>query len=284
MTAAALLVVLGAALLMQVSGLSMAMGAFLAGALLSESSFRHELEADVDPFRGILLGLFFLGVGMSLDLPLMLRDWPVILGAPHAESLTRAALLARGVDVAIIESDIEMIRSAAEFGFKVYYGDGTRLDVLRTSGAAEAEALLVCVNDPAAADRIVALARSEFPMTKLHVRSFDRAHTIRLIAAGVDEQVRETFESALAFSALALQGLGVPAAEAAELVDDVRRRDAERLQLEIVGGSHAGKELLRGNGPKPTPFTVPKRAARALSEETAEVITQPAAAPEPAGS
>ncbi len=68
MTAAALLVVLGAALLMQLGGLSMAMGAFLAGVLLSESTFRHQLEADVEPFRGILLGLFFLGVGMSLDL------------------------------------------------------------------------------------------------------------------------------------------------------------------------------------------------------------------------
>ena len=69
MTAAALLVVLGAALLMQVGGLSMAMGAFLAGVLLSESTFRHQLEADIEPFRGMLLGLFFLGVGMSLDLP-----------------------------------------------------------------------------------------------------------------------------------------------------------------------------------------------------------------------
>jgi glutathione-regulated potassium-efflux system protein KefB len=115
------------------------------------------------------------------------------------------------------------------------------------------------------------------------VRSFDRSHAIELIAKGVDEQVRETFESALAFSALALQGLGVAAEEAAEVVDEVRRRDTERLQLEIVGGMYAGKELLRGNGPKPTPFTVPKRAARALSEETAEVMSQPADA-EPVGS
>ena len=80
MTAAALLVVLGAALLMQLGGLSMAMGAFLAGVLLSESTFRHQLEADVEPFRGILLGLFFLGVGMSLDLAVIARDWPLIAG------------------------------------------------------------------------------------------------------------------------------------------------------------------------------------------------------------
>ena len=76
MTAAALLVVLGAALAMQIGGLSMAMGAFLAGVLLSESTFRHQLEADVEPFRGILLGLFFLGVGMSLELTVIATDWP----------------------------------------------------------------------------------------------------------------------------------------------------------------------------------------------------------------
>src|SRR5690606_6116920 len=78
--ASALLVVLGAALLMQVGGLSMAMGAFLAGVLLSESSFRHELEADIEPFRGLLLGLFFLAVGMSLDLAVIARAWPWVFG------------------------------------------------------------------------------------------------------------------------------------------------------------------------------------------------------------
>src|SRR5690606_18802853 len=78
MTAAALLVVLGSALLMESAGLSMAMGAFLAGVLLSESTFRHQLEADIEPFRGILLGLFFLAVGMSLDVALVLRDWQLI--------------------------------------------------------------------------------------------------------------------------------------------------------------------------------------------------------------
>ena len=78
MTAAALLVVLGAALAMQVGGLSMAMGAFLAGVLLSTSTFRHQLEADIEPFRGILLGLFFLAVGMSLDLAIVAANWQII--------------------------------------------------------------------------------------------------------------------------------------------------------------------------------------------------------------
>ena len=111
MTAAALLVVLGAALAMQLGGLSMAMGAFLAGVLLSESTFRHQLEADIEPFRGILLGLFFLGVGMSLDLGVDRRELALIIGlrrrlhgvkalgiyvvarlssTGHAEALTRA--------------------------------------------------------------------------------------------------------------------------------------------------------------------------------------------------
>jgi glutathione-regulated potassium-efflux system protein KefB len=121
MTAAALLVVLGAALTMQVSGLSMAMGASLAGVLLSESSFRHQLEADIEPFRGILLGLFFLAVGMSLDLAVIGASWRLVafyvvaymvakavaiyavarlMRAPHAEALERAVLMAQGGEFA----------------------------------------------------------------------------------------------------------------------------------------------------------------------------------------
>src|SRR5690606_15236377 len=121
MTAAALLVVLGAALLMELGGLSMAMGAFVAGVLLSESSFRHQLEADIEPFRGLLLGLFFLGVGMSLKLDVVLRSWRFIgvavlslmtvkalaiylvarlTGGNHADAIDRAALMAQGGEFA----------------------------------------------------------------------------------------------------------------------------------------------------------------------------------------
>jgi glutathione-regulated potassium-efflux system protein KefB len=89
MAAAALLVVLGAALAMQAGGLSMAMGAFIAGVLLSESSFRHQLEADIEPFRGLLLGLFFLAVGMSIDLGLIARDWPLVLAAVVLHGMCR---------------------------------------------------------------------------------------------------------------------------------------------------------------------------------------------------
>ena len=93
MTAAALLVVVGAAWLMDLGGLSMAMGAFLAGVLLSESTFRHQLEADVEPFRAILLGLFFLSVGMSLDLAVVLADWRIVLGGVIAFMAVKAVAI-----------------------------------------------------------------------------------------------------------------------------------------------------------------------------------------------
>ena len=135
--------------------------------------------------------------------------------------------------MSIIDIDTEMIRSAAEFGFKVYYGDGCRLDMLRAAGAGEAKAILVCVDDRAAADRAVALVKAEFPLAKLLVRSYDREHALKLVEAGVDVQVRETFELALKFGETALRELGVPAEEAAETAEDIRRRDAERFALEI---------------------------------------------------
>jgi glutathione-regulated potassium-efflux system protein KefB len=391
MAAAALLVVLGAALFMQWGGLSMAMGAFLAGVLLSESTFRHQLEADIEPFRGILLGLFFLSVGMSLDVSVVLADWRLVaagvlafmavkalgvyavaraFGSDHREALARAALfaqggefafvlyaaalsaavfdpraaallaaivilsmaltpvlllvldralpppapsldgvdeaaclegrvlvigfgrfgqvvcqplLARDVDVSIIDADVDMIRAAGNFGFKVYYGDGTRLDVLRTSGAGRADAILVCVDDAKAADRIVEIAKDEFPLAKLYVRSFDRGHTLRLIGAGVEYQIRETFESAISFGAAVLGGLGFAPEEVAETIADVRRRDQERLELQVVGGIRAGRSLMRGNmaTPEPAPLTKPQRETRALDPATAAAIER-ARADEPA--
>ena len=123
MTAAALMVVLGAALLMEIGGLSMAMGAFLAGVLLSGSTFRHQLEADIEPFRGLLLGLFFLAVGMALDLAVVASNWPLIaagvlammatkaaciyaaariMRSSHAEALDRAVLMAQGGEFAFV--------------------------------------------------------------------------------------------------------------------------------------------------------------------------------------
>jgi glutathione-regulated potassium-efflux system protein KefB len=384
MTAAALLVVLGSALFMQWGGLSMAMGAFLAGVMLSESVFRHQLEADIEPFRGILLGLFFLSVGMSLDLSVVFAEWGLILagvvafmvvkalgiygvarlfGADNREAVQRAALfaqggefafvlygaavaagvvdgrtsaaltavvilsmaltplvvillnrvmpppkasldgvevaanlegrvlmigfgrfaqvvsqplLARGMEVSLIENDVDMIRAAGTFGFKVYYGDGARLDVLHASGAGAAEAILVCVDKPEVADRIVELVKSEFPLAKIFARAFDRGHSLRLVKAGVDYQIRETFESALVFGKNVLIDLGVDEVEAADIIRDVRRRDTERFELQVAGGLAEGRWLMRGNMPTPTPepFSVPRRGGQALNEEAADVISK----------
>jgi glutathione-regulated potassium-efflux system protein KefB len=349
---------------MQLVGLSMAMGAFLAGVLLSESTFRHQLEADVEPFRGILLGLFFLSVGMSLDLSVVIAEWvlvaagvvafmmvqalgtymvaragwsdhrgaihravlfaqggefafvlysaalavglfspriaavmtaivilsmvfaPLVLivqkfferaepvsldGIEEAAGLTgrvlfvgfgrfgqivTQALLAKGVELSLIETDVDMIRAASNFGMKIYYGDGTRLDVLQASGAGQAEAILICVDKPDVADRIVELCKSEFPLAKLYVRAFDRGHSLRLLQAGVDFQIRETFESALAFGHEVLMGLGFDEEQAKEAVEDVRERDAKRVELEHIGGLEAGRVMIRGNvaTPEPEPF------------------------------
>ncbi|WP_448135702.1 monovalent cation:proton antiporter-2 (CPA2) family protein [Stenotrophomonas rhizophila] len=380
MTAAALLVVLGAALLMQLGGLSMAMGAFLAGVLLSESTFRHQIEADIEPFRGILLGLFFLSVGMALDLTVVANNWPLIvsgvfalmlakgvciymvariMGSDHRQALDRGvvmaqggefafvlfsaaaaagvigvevnanltaivvlsmaltplfvllhdklmpdrevsldgveeadglsgsvlmigfgrfgqvasqSLLARDVDVTIIDNDVDMIHNAERFGFKIYYGDGTRLDVLHASGAGSARAIAVCVNNAQDADRIVELVTHQFPQAKLLVRSFDREHSLRLIHAGVDYQIRETFESALQFGQVALMELGADQDDAREIAEQIRERDAERFELEMAGGSlRAGAHMVFGTAlpgvPTPTPFTAPKRKARTLNAD-----------------
>lgn len=342
MTAAALLVVLGAALLMQVSGLSMAMGAFLAGVLLSESTFRHQIEADIEPFRGILLGLFFLGVGMSLNLSVVANNWQLILSAvlammtakalmiyvvaritktSHPDALDRALLMAQGgefafvlfaaatsanvidetiksnltaivvlsmvltpvvgiifkklykpnqqqnldgidvanglsgsvliigfgrfgqvmsqsllastVDVTIIDSDIKMIKNAEKIGFKVYYGDGARLDILHASGAGNAQAIAVCVDNKDAANQIVTLIKHEFPFAKVLVRAYDREHSLHLVKADVDFQIRETFESALLFGEATLKAAGLSQTEASHITQEIREREKIRFEMEV---------------------------------------------------
>nr|WP_295889940.1 monovalent cation:proton antiporter-2 (CPA2) family protein [uncultured Devosia sp.] len=347
MTAAALLVVLGAALLFQASGLSMAMGAFLAGVLLSTSTFRHQLEADVEPFRGILLGLFFLAVGMSLDIGIVGENWLVIamsvvafmlvkagaiyviarmLKSKHAEALERAVLMGQGGEFAfvlyttavaagiidgptnaiftatvivsmvltpffiiglrfvlpkqaqsmegveavdglserilvigfgrfgqiasqtligqghrlsIIDNDTEMIRVAAQFGFKIYYGDGARLDILHAAGAGNVDLVLICIDDKAAATRIAELFRDEFPLVKVMARAFDRVHAIELTRLGVDYQLREMFESSLTFGAQAIRSLGATEDEIDSVLEGVRRRDQLRFEAQLLDDANA---------------------------------------------
>jgi len=386
MTACALLVVLGAAELMQVAGLSMAMGAFLAGLLLAESNFRHQLEADIEPFRGILLGLFFMSVGMSIDLALVHRQWWVLLlatpavivgktafvailmrifGAPWRDGLRGGAILAtagefafvllplatglgllpsetaqlvtalaaltmllapvvakfvdvalrgearqavpdelavapgsgeefesrvlvvgfgrfgqivnqvmlaQSIEVTVIETNVDRIRDAARFGLRVYYGDGTRLDVLRAAGADKAEVICICVDDPGVAVKIVELVHGNFRRARAFVRAYDRNHAIALMKLEVDYQLRETFESAIAFSRATLEELGVGPGEAATLVEEVRKRDIARLVLQKSGGAMSGADLVIGAKVEPEPLVRPAGKARALSAETRDIL------------
>ena len=354
MTAAALLVVLGAALLFQWGGLSMAMGAFLAGVLLSTSTFRHQLEADVEPFRGILLGLFFIAVGMSLDLTIVAANWQIIalsvvaymivkgiaifviarvLKSGNGEALERSllmaqggefafvlfttaasaglitgeqqaiftatviismvltpltilvlkflpapvqsmdgieapdglsgdvlvigfgrfgqiasqALLAKGHKIATIDTDTEMIRAAGQFGFKVYYGDGTRLDILRAAGIENVDVVIIAIDSKEDAVRIAELIRDEYPLVKVMARAFDRGHAIELVNAGVEYQIREVFESALSLSGETLRLLGSTDEEIADVLKGVRERDRNRFAAQLVGGLQAGGNLLLSN-------------------------------------
>jgi len=373
MTAAALLVVIAAAALMTLAGLSAALGAFLAGIMLAESSYRHELEADIEPFRGLLLGLFFVSVGMSVDLRVIPKFWPLLLGAlvvltsikvavvyglvrvtrgDHATALRSAALLSQGgefgfvlfatavsahvmaqeqatllvtlvtmtmaltpalvalsqrfireetktreetfegvhgsvlligfgrfgqvvsqmllpegVEITAIDNDIEMIEAAERFGFKVYYGDGARLDVLRAAGAEKARLICVCIDKQETASRIVELAREAFPLAKRYVRAFDRVHALKLIEHGVDYQLRETYESAIIFGKAALEALELAPERIAELEADLRVRDRERLALQQQGGvTVAGAErLFTRPVPRPEPLVVPGRKGIALN-------------------
>ncbi|MGO4704739.1 monovalent cation:proton antiporter-2 (CPA2) family protein [Microvirga sp. 2MCAF38] len=385
MTASALLVVLGAAMLMNEVGLSMAMGAFLAGLLLAESNFRHQLEADIEPFRGMLLGLFFISVGMSIDVALVRENWliiafatPVVIigktliiavlsklfGAtwqdgfrsgvllcpagefafvllpvatslglmqgPTAQLMTALAaitmlfgpiaataleqllkrhpddaepepetalnnselssrvlvigfgrfgqivnqvLLAQGIDATVIDRDVERIRDAGRFGLQVYYGDGTRLDVLRAAGADKAEMICVCIDNSEASLKIVEIVHENFPNALSFVRAYDRIQAINLMKLGVDYQLRETFESAVALSRAALEELGVDPETAAATAEDVRKRDIARLMLQKTGGVMGGVELLVGTKIEPEPLVTPKSGkARALNAETRDIL------------
>lgn len=205
----------------------------------------------------------------------------LIIGFGRFGQIASQALLARGIDIALIENDTDMIRSAARFGFKVYYGDGTRMDVLHASGASQARAILVCVDNKAATTRIVEQVKHEFPLTPILARSYDRQHAIELIHHGVDYQMRETFESAMAFSSEALRRLGVEETEVLEIAEDIRRRDAERLQLQLCGDSSSGIDLMHGRRWTPTPLTRPRKTGEALNEEAADAMERLPAASTP---
>jgi glutathione-regulated potassium-efflux system protein KefB len=146
--------------------------------------------------------------------------------------------------------------------------------VLHASGARTARAIAICIDDREAADRIVELAQHEFAQAKLMVRAFDRAHALKLVNAGVDVQVRETFESAVHFGAAVLRELDVSEEDADAIATQVRRLDAERFELETASNdTRAGIPLIIKNtnapGPKPTPLTRPRRESKRLNDAAA---------------
>jgi glutathione-regulated potassium-efflux system protein KefB len=201
----------------------------------------------------------------------------LMIGFGRFGQIVSQPLLLRGMDVSIIDNDVEMIQVASTFGFKVYYGDGTRLDILRAAGAGSARAVLVCVDKGDAAVRIAELVKAEFPQALVLARAFDRGTSLQLVRAGVDYQLRETFESALVFGGSALEALGVDPDEVADVVEDVRRRDEARFELQLAGNIQDGRLYFKGNmsTPVPAPVAQPRRPGRALSEETAGVLNTP---------
>ncbi|QKV19208.1 monovalent cation:proton antiporter-2 (CPA2) family protein [Oricola thermophila] len=371
MIAAALLVVIGSALLMSYAGLSMAMGAFLAGVMLAESSYRHELEADIEPFRGLLLGLFFMAIGISLEISVIMENWVAILLAVPVLMFTKAAiiyalcrsfgiehdvamrtalvlpqggefgfvlfstaltmnildaatasqlvcivtlsmaltpvsvlvgnllvreedaeemeedfedagadvlmvgfsrfgqiasqvLLAGGYDITMIDHSADRVRSAQKFGFRVYFGDGTRKDVLEAAGIKRAKIVAVCTQKKEITDKIVDLVQSEYPNAKLFVRSYDRAHTLELRARGVDYEMRETFKSGLEFGKKTLEALGNPESLAQSILEDVEKRDTERLCIQQAEGIYAGGHMLHTRPVTPEPLTKPRRESKVI--------------------
>lgn len=340
---AGLFTVVSSAALMEALGLSTALGAFVAGVMLADSPYRHEIEADVEPFRSILLGLFFLSVGMMLDLSaiaerpffvigmaaaLILAKTIVITGiglafkmnwrpalalglllsqggefgfvlfaqaqnayliAPEAASLFSAIvtlsmattpflmaatrrfraepvsretregpvadgssalivgygrfgqtvgqmLLAQGISVTLIDTDIEMIDIAGSFGAKVYYGDGTRIDMLRQAGAADAQLILFCMDGDQVSPELVETVHETFPDATIFVRAFDRRALLKLKGTPVSGVVREVLESAVKMSRMAMQSVGIDIEQIEKSEELYRARDRERLKAQFESG------------------------------------------------
>ncbi len=369
--AAALFIVVGSAVLMQYAGLSMAMGAFIAGVMLAESSYRHELEANIEPFRGIFLGLFFIAVGLAIDLKVVIENlWLILALVPaimlikmiilyglarlfrssHSDAtkigfilpqsgefgfvlftaatgaalldqneasfliacvtlsmaltplavklgtvfiskgsseemdenfegaeanvlmigfsrlgqIASQALLAGGSHVTVLDNSADRIRQAQTFGFRIYFGDGTRKDVLRAAGIENAKIVAICTQKRETTDQVVKLIKDDFPHLKLYVRSYDRGHSLELLKVENLWEIRETYESALVMGRALLEGVGHSKEDAQIIVDDVRHRDGERMKLQFKDGLLAGMENLHTK-PVPEPLLQPRHGSNGNS-------------------
>jgi Kef-type K+ transport system membrane component KefB/voltage-gated potassium channel Kch len=339
------------AAVMQAIGVSPALGAFVAGVMLAESPYRHELEADIDPFRSILLGLFFLAVGMLLDVDVILSqpffvaglalalvavkiaiifalgrffglqnkpsfimamllsqggEFAFVLFAaaqgalliePEAASLFGAVVTlsmattpflmifagklaarkvkgdvqlddpalasqanviivghgrfgqqvsqimqAAGRSVTLIDINPQTIDRSGDFGFKVFYGDGTRVDLLQRAGGEEAQAIFFCIDDRYLTAESLMPVRETFPRTKLFVRAYDRQQALLLMQDEGISIMREVFESSIRMSADALKYFGTDRAKIHDIILEFRRRDRSRMKAQFTSGDmHAGR-------------------------------------------
>jgi len=330
-----LLLVLGTAALMELVGLSLALGAFLAGVMLAESEYRHELELDIEPFKGLLLGLFFIAVGMSVDLGLFLRSPLLVVGLalgivalkagllyavarpvycgsgdaalfavalsqagefafvlfaaagkilpPETTAVLNAAVAASmlttpflvmgyerflrgrsqrreerapdtiresnpvivagfgrfgqvvvrvlrglGIGATVIDHDPAQIDTVRRFGFKAYYGDATRMDLLESAGAAKAKVLLVAIDDPDAALTTVKRVRQRFPQLEVIARARSRTEAYEYAEMGV-ASIREVFGSALFAAERILGNLGFAEEEIGRIVRRFREYDEAQI-------------------------------------------------------
>jgi len=350
-TAAALLVVLGTALLFRACGLSMALGAFIAGVLLADSEYRHELEADIEPFKGLLLGLFFIAVGMSANLGVLAESpgrvllltcaylavkalaifiaarlarhdratsrrlavalagggefafvlfslatrgrlidpetadlmviivtfslvfAPLLIAAADAVAKRMAppapppsfdrieseeprvliagfgrfgqivarVLRARHIRFTALEISQAQVDFVRRFGNKLYYGDATRLEMLRAAGAGQAEVLVLAIDDVEASVKTAELARRHFPKLRVLARARNRQHAFRLMAAGVADIWRETYASSLELAESALVALGTAPSTASAQVRRFRAHDEETLRKQAAVGEDEEK-------------------------------------------
>lgn len=385
-TALALFVVVGSALLMEWLSLSHALGAFFAGVILADSEYRHELESDIEPFKGLLLGLFFISVGMSIefsvlmDAPLVIAeiviglvvikfavlyaigtvaklhltdrflfatllaqggefafvlfqvatgsgalakpvsdvlnvsvalsmamtpllllafdrlvaprllgsggeaedipdmgdatDKVLVLGYGRFGQIIARMLHAQGFETTLIDHDPAQGALLGRFGYKVFYGDVGRLDLLEAAGASEARLIVVTIKDR---DKSVALCRMiqrHFPKAKLYARAYDRIHAFDLMDLGIDGFERETFRSALALSAKVLVGLGYSAHNAQRIAKSFEWHDNELLDHARKLRDDDDAYVSYVNEARETLHTVMQ--AERLEQEDAEAASWPA--------
>src|SRR5438105_3839003 len=243
-TAAALLTVIATALLANLAGLSMALGAFLAGVLLADSEFRHELEPDL-LIPAVTLSMI-LGPLLLIAHEAIQNRWlapppqpydaieehdnlVIIAGFGRVGQIVARILRVKGIPFTALDNSQTHVDFVRRFGNKVYYGDASRLELLRAAGADRARILVLAIDDADASTRTAALAREYFPRLKIYARARNRQHAFALMDVGVTEIVRDTYASSLEIAAWVLEALGEAPATAREAVRKFRQHDEATL-------------------------------------------------------